>query len=257
MQFSYTPLMSQYEVVLVPSYLVSHVKSIIQQYSFQPQGYIPSLESMGSNQHGLHDLLKSAVSISNPVVPMNMPHSVQQLIQQPVQQPIQQPVQQPIQQLIQQPVQQPVQQPIQQPIQQPVQQLVKQPVQELSKKIEINKNQTRFSDHTVCLNWMTGKCTDSRCIYDHFYSSIFKTQLCKFWESGTCKYKIEECRYAHGKNDIFNMKNEYNNYYKESSYSKDLYPKRSRSRSRERSFTSKPSYYVDKSPDKNLNYFKK
>jgi hypothetical protein len=238
MQFSYTPLMSQYEVVLVPSHLVSYVKSIIQQYSFQPQGYIPSLESMGSNQHGIHDLLKSAVSISNPVVPMNMPHSVQQLIQHPVQQPIQQPIQQPVQQ----------------PVQQPIQQLVKQPVQELSKKIEINKSQTRFSDHTVCLNWMTGKCTDSRCIYDHFYSSIFKTQLCKFWESGTCKYKIEECRYAHGKNDIFNMKNQYTNYYKESSYSKDLYPKRSRSRSRERSFSTKPSYYVDKSPDKNVNY---
>lgn len=80
--------MSQYEAVIVPSYLVPSIKSIIQQYSHQPQGYIPNFESSTSNTSTVCDLLTSAVSLGNPIVSMPMQQPVQ-LVQQPVKQSVQ------------------------------------------------------------------------------------------------------------------------------------------------------------------------
>jgi hypothetical protein len=226
--------MSQYEAVIVPSYLVPSIKSIIQQYSHQPQGYIPNFESSTSNTSTVCDLLTSAVSLGNPIVSM----------------PMQQPVQ-----LVQQPVKQSVQ-----PVKQPVQ-LIQEP---LLKKIDVKKNSSRYSDHSVCIDWMTNKCYDLKCGYDHYYPTIFKTQICKYWESGNCKFKMEECRYAHGKYDPYNIKTYSTNYYIDSN---NGYPKRSRSRSRsrERYFPTRPQYFIDNGsnnelrelPDKNINYYKK
>ena len=87
-------------------------------------------------------------------------------------------------------------------------------VKEVPQKIEVKKNPIRYSDHTICIDWMkTNKCDNTKCIYEHYYPSIFKTQICKYWESGNCKFHMEECKYAHGKHDPYNIKSQSTNYY--------------------------------------------
>jgi hypothetical protein len=242
--------MVQYEAVIVPSYLVPYIKSIIQQYSYQPYGYIPNSETISSNTSTVHDLLTSAVSVGNPSVP------VQQIAAPPVSQIAPPP---PISQIATPPVSQIAPPP-------PVSQIAKQEVasvakQEVPHNIEVIKKSGRYSDHTVCIDWMTSKCSDSSCVYDHYYPTIFKTQLCRYWDSGKCKFKTEECRYAHGKTDSYaNLKIDQQRYYMESSYQR-----RSRSRSRERYTSEKPLYYIDNGPkyksgelqERNVNYFRK
>lgn len=266
MQFPYPSLMSQYEAVIVPSYLVPYIKSIIQQYSYQPQGYLPNFDM--SNTFGIHDLLTSAIAsspsqivpiVSQPVAPLPVP-----LVSKPVEPLVSQPVAPLVSQLPVTRVSQPVVPLVSQPVPKPVLTTVK---QDVVQKIEVIKN-SRYCDHTVCLDWLISKCNNPACLYDHHYPTTFKTQLCKYWESGNCKFKVHECRYAHGKYDKYSkIKSEPSRYYSESFNSKTVQHQRSRSRSRERYVPSNPSqslYFIDNGPkrvgelsEKNENYYRK
>jgi hypothetical protein len=298
MQFPYPSLMSQYEAVIVPSYLVSYIKSIIQQYSYQPQGYLPNFDM--SNTFGIHDLLTSAIAsspsqivpiVSQPVAPLPVPLVSQPaapLVSQPaaplVSQPVAPLISQPVELLVSQPaaplVSKPVEPIVSKPdaplVSQPVAPLVSQPIsksvltnakQDVVKKIEVIKK-PRYCDHMVCLDWLISNCDDHACVYDHHYPTTFKTQYCKYWESGNCKFKVHECRYAHGKYDKHsNIKSEPSRYYSESFNSKNVQHQRSRSRSRERYVPSNPSqslYFIDSRSksvgelsEKNINYYRK
>jgi len=282
MQFPYPALLPQYEAIIVPSYLVPYIKSIVQQYSYQPQGYMPNFESTSSSTSSVHDLLKSAVSLGNPIVPAvqqtasppqisSAPQIVPSLQIAPPPQisPAPQitpslqisPVPQIAPSLQISPAPQIAQSlqniPATQTSSAPASTIVK---EEVSQKIEVIKKAGRYADHTVCIDWMTSICSDSKCVYDHYYPSIFKSQLCKYWESGKCKFRTEECRYAHGKFDRYaNLKIEPPRYYTETSH-----VKRSRSRSRERYASDKPLYFIDNGygsegqlPERNVNYFRK
>jgi hypothetical protein len=237
---------------------------------------MPNFESTSGSTSSVHDLLKSAVSLGNPIVP-----AVQQTASPPQIAPPPQtssaPQIAPAPQISSAPqtssapqiapppqislapqIAQSLQNiPATQTSSAPASTIVK---EEVSQKIEVIKKAGRYADHTVCIDWMISKCSDSKCVYDHYYSSIFKTQLCKYWESGKCKFRTEECRYAHGKFDRYaNLKIEPPRYYTETSH-----VKRSRSRSRERYASDKPLYFIDNGygsegqlPERNVNYFRK
>jgi hypothetical protein len=66
------------------------------------------------------------------------------------------------------------------------------------KKIDDDRN------HFICTDWLNNNCSKPSCPYKHMMFDEFKTSLCSFWKSGSCRYEDVKCRGAHGESDPYN-----------------------------------------------------
>ena len=191
----YTSCLTQYEAMIIPSVLVPYIKTIILEHIKMSEKIVPLVSLIPpsispSPVPGMPSIPKSISLSSVPGMPLP-------------------PVEKKELEFIPLPTSPPP----------PVPKLVPIPITSLVPKLV---NDVKFkSAHTICTDWLKGYCSSKSCNLDHHIPSYFKSNICKHWQYGQCRYKSIDCSYAHGSSDL-------------SSNTRTSYKERSRSRSRSR-----------------------
>jgi hypothetical protein len=93
--------------------------------------------------------------------------------------------------------------------------------QSLSKKPNYRNDprlDLKYSNHTLCIDWLKDECKNKTCIFDHYKPYYYKKEMCDHWKNYHCRYDSIDCKRVHGHSDPYSR-----------------LPKNSHSRSRSRS----------------------